>query len=195
MPHSVALVSNSVTNSSATRPSSPVTRAGSDPTARQQHPGGPSHPRRQPALPTSFPRPDHDRLPAALRADLQRIESTLLEAELADRPSDRYLAAHLAALRIGALIVRLRSAQVRFPSHLWSLVTAVAPEFGEWAAFFAATEAKRETVRSGATSIVTEREAADLLRDAGLFYQQLHTRLAAQTGRRPGRPGSARGSA
>ncbi len=134
-------------------------------------------------LPTSFPRADHDRLPAALRADLQRIEGTLLEAELAERPSDRYLASQLAALRIGALIVRLRSAQVRFPSHLWSLVTAVAPEFGEWAAFFAATETKREAVRSGATSIVSEREAADLLRDAGLFYQQLHTRLTAQTAR------------
>lgn len=142
----------------------------------------------QPMLSTSFPRADHDRLPIALRADLQRIESTLLEAELAERPSDRYLAAQLAALRIGALIVRLRSAQVRFPSHLWSLVTAVAPEFGEWAAFFAATETKREAVRSGATTIVSEREAADLLRDAGLFYQQLHTRLTAQAGRsRPAR--------
>ncbi len=169
-------------------PSSAVTLASADPTARHPQPHGP---RSQPVLPTSFRRADHDRLPAALRADLHRIESTLLEAELAERPSDRYLASHLAALRIGALIVRLRSAQVRFPSHLWSLVTAVAPEFGEWAAFFAATEAKRETVRSGATSIVTEREAADLLRDAGLFYQQLHTRLAAQA-ERPGRPGSAR---
>ncbi|GAB3761972.1 SAV_6107 family HEPN domain-containing protein [Microlunatus parietis] len=131
----------------------------------------------QPVLPGSFPRADHDRLPVALRADLHRIEGTLLEAELAGRPSDRYLAAHLAALRTGALIVRLRSAQVRFPSHLWSLVAAVAPEYAEWAAFFAATEGKREAVRSGATSIVTEREAADLLRDAGLFYQHVHTRL------------------
>lgn len=131
----------------------------------------------RPALSDSFQRADHDRLPAPLRSDLQRIESTLIEAELAGRPSERYLAAQLAALRTGALIVRLRSAQVRFPSHLWSLVAAVAPEYAEWAAFFAATEGKREAVRSGATSIVTEREAADLLRDAGLFYQHVHTRL------------------
>ncbi|HLT60683.1 MAG TPA: SAV_6107 family HEPN domain-containing protein [Microlunatus sp.] len=106
-----------------------------------------------------------------------------MEAELAGRPSERYLSAHLAALRTGAVIVRLRAAQVRSPSHLWSLVAAVAPEFGEWSAFFSATEGKREAVRSGATAIVSEREAADLLRDAAAFYQQLAGRLAAEARR------------
>lgn len=142
----------------------------------------------QPVLLITLPGGDHDQLPAALREDLQRIESTLLEAELAGQPSERYLAAHLAALRTGALIVRLRSAQVRSPSHLWSLVSAVAPEFGEWAAFFVATEDKREAVRSGATMIVSEREAADLLRDAAAFYQQLHDRLIAEARRVADRP-------
>ena len=35
--------------------------------------------------------------------------------------------------------------------------------------FFAATEAKRDAVRAGATSIVSAREADDLVRDARAF--------------------------
>ena len=35
-------------------------------------------------------------------ADLQRARTALIEAELAERPSDRFLAAHLAALRVAA---------------------------------------------------------------------------------------------
>lgn len=157
----------------------PKTAAHPDPISGESD----QHDSARPVLPISYPRADHDQFPIAIRDDLRRIESTLLEAELAGHPSDRYLSAHLAALRTGALIVRLRSAQVRTPSHLWSLVSAVASEFAEWAGFFAATEDKREAVRSGATTIVSEREAADLLRDAGAFYQQLHARLTAETRR------------
>jgi hypothetical protein len=49
------------------------------------------------------------------------------------------------------------------------VLAEVAPEFGEWAAFFAATQGKREAVRAGATAIITAREADDLVRDAQTF--------------------------
>jgi len=51
------------------------------------------------------------------------------------------------------------------------MLAEVAPELAEWAAFFAATEAKRDAVRAGATSIVSVREADDMVRDATAFLR------------------------
>ena len=48
-------------------------------------------------------------------------------------------------------------------------MTEVAPELGEWAAFFAAGAGKRAAAESGSTRAVTEREADDLVRDADRF--------------------------
>ena len=113
--------------------------------------------------------------PARIHADLQRARSALLEAELTPRAADRYLAGHHAALRIAALILAGRSdptgrgqraGQRARPRNTWALVATVAPELAEWAAYFAATEGKRDAVRAGATTIVTAREADDLVRDA-----------------------------
>jgi hypothetical protein len=72
------------------------------------------------------------------------------------------------------------------------MLADVAPEFAEWAAFFAATEAKREAVRAGATTIVSVREADDLVRDAQCFLTivERSSRLAAE---RAGRAGPASG--
>ena len=53
--------------------------------------------------------------------------------------------------------------------NVWELLAEVAPEFAEWAAFFAATEEKRDAVRSGQRTIVTAQEADDLVRDARSF--------------------------
>lgn len=121
--------------------------------------------------------------------DLRRARSCLAEAELAQRPSDRYLAAHLAALRVVAIVLTCRasatigrSAGPRAPStgqawsagrpqNAWRMLAEVAPELAEWAAFFAATEAKRDAIRAGASSIVSAREADDLVRDARAFLR------------------------
>jgi hypothetical protein len=54
----------------------------------------------------------------------------------------------------------------------------VAPEFSEWAGFFAATQGKREVVAAGAVAIVTVREADDLVRDAQAFHDAVARRLA-----------------
>jgi len=109
-----------------------------------------------------------------LQADVQRARTAILEAELMQRPSDRFLAAHAAALRVAAIVLALRThpglAQRRSrPRNAWRLVAEVAPGFAEWAAFFASTEAKRDAVRAGATTIVSAREADDLVRDAQAF--------------------------
>ncbi len=41
--------------------------------------------------------------------DLRRARRAIVAAELAERPSDRYLAAHLAALQIAAVILAWRA--------------------------------------------------------------------------------------
>jgi hypothetical protein len=51
------------------------------------------------------------------------------------------------------------------------MLAEVAPELAEWAAFFAATEARRDAIQAGATSIVSAREADDLVRDAQAFLR------------------------
>jgi len=108
--------------------------------------------------------------------DLRRARSSLAEAELARRPSDRYLAAHLAALRVVAIVLSHRAPSTvgrstGRPQNAWRMLAEVAPELAEWAAFFAATQGKRDAIRAGATSIVSAREADDLVIDARAFLR------------------------
>ena len=49
------------------------------------------------------------------------------------------------------------------------LLAEVAPEFAEWASFFAAGASKRAAAEAGSRRAVTEREADDLVRDADRF--------------------------
>lgn len=112
--------------------------------------------------------------------DLQRARSTLVEAELALQPSDRFLSAHLAALQVAAVVLLARAHRNRRrgrPRNAWQLLAEVAPELGEWASFFAATEGKRDVVRSGASALVSAREADDLVRDAQTFFALVERRL------------------
>jgi hypothetical protein len=148
--------------------------------------------------------------------DLQRARSSLAEAELAPRPSDRYLAAHLAALRVVAVVLSHRAppttgrpngrarnggpqnssaqnssaqkgrSQNGRRQNAWRMLAEVAPELAEWAAFFAATEPKRDAIRAGATSIVSGREADDLVRDAEAFLRVVERAVGFSAGFRAG---------
>ena len=89
--------------------------------------------------------------------DLRRARSSLAEAELARRPSDRYLAAHLAALRVVAIVLTHRAPPGTGrlegrPRNAWRMLAEVAPELAEWAAFFAATESRRDAIRARFTA-------------------------------------------
>lgn len=103
----------------------------------------------------------------------------LAEAMLERRPADRYAAAHLAALRAAAAVLaaRTRPAKSRKgPRSAWELLATAAPEMAEWAAFFAAGAGKRAGAEAG-LSVVTSREADDLLRDAETFLALVDTTL------------------
>ncbi len=107
-------------------------------------------------------------------SDLADARHAILEAELIESVAERYLAAHLAAQRVALVVLsahagarkRLRSG----PADPWTLLARVAPECGEWAAYFSATQPKRLAVAAGARSIVSGREADDLVRDAANFH-------------------------
>ena len=93
--------------------------------------------------------------------------------------TERYAAAHLAALRTAAavLAVRTRPAATKRPRNVWSMLPQVAPELTEWAAFFAAGAGKRAAAEAGLSRAVTPREADDLLRDAQTFLALVETTL------------------
>ncbi|WP_235909436.1 SAV_6107 family HEPN domain-containing protein [Goekera deserti] len=119
-------------------------------------------------LPVSLPA----RLPAAAAQLLGQAHRGLAEAAVCPDPGWRYATAHLAALRGAAAVLAARTrpeAGRRRPRSAWVLIGQVAPELGEWAAFFAAGAAKRAAAEAGLRHAVTEREADDLVRDAGEF--------------------------
>ena len=105
---------------------------------------------------------------------LQSARRGLAEADAEGDPGTRYICAHLAALRAAAAIVAARGepgtgGRRRRPRSVWELLPQVEPALAEWAAFFAASAAKRAAAEAGLPRAATAREAEDLLRDAETF--------------------------
>ena len=95
-------------------------------------------------------------------------------------PAERYAAAHLAALRAAAAVLACRARPAsgrRGPRSVWVVLPEVAPELGEWAAFFAAGAGKRAAAEAGLPAAVSTREADDLLRDATAFLALVEATL------------------
>jgi len=119
-------------------------------------------------------------LPPAASQLLGQAHRGLAEAAGCRDAGWRYATAHLAALRGAAAVLAARTRPEsgrRRPRSAWVLIGQVAPELGEWAAFFAAGAAKRAAAEAGLSSAVTEREADDLVRDAGAFLAVVETTL------------------
>ena len=109
-------------------------------------------------------------LPVSALDLLARAHRGLLEAELARTSEDRYVAAHLAALRAAAAVLAVRGRPSRRgPTNVWDVLPRVAPELAEWAAFFAAGASRRASIEAGRTDAVSAREADDLMRDGHTF--------------------------
>jgi hypothetical protein len=124
----------------------------------------------------AFDRPDQLPLPPPLspaaRQLFDQASRALAEASGCTDARQRYATAHLAALRAAAAVLAARTYPEpgrRRPRSAWVLLEQVAPELGEWAAFFAAGAAKRAAAEAGLSRAVTEREADDLVRDVSAF--------------------------
>ena len=103
---------------------------------------------------------------------LRQAGDGLAEAHREADPLLRYPAAYLAALRAAAavLAVRARPKPRRgAPRDVWHLLAEVAPELGEWAAFFASCSDTRAAAEAGIVRLVSRRDADDLLRQAEQF--------------------------
>jgi hypothetical protein len=113
-------------------------------------------------------------LPAASHSYLERAAASLREAMTTSDVPLRYACAHVAALRATAALLAARATPAVGPrrgrqKNAWVLLAEVAPELGEWAAFFSAGAAKRAAAEAGSRRAVTAREADDLVRDADRF--------------------------
>lgn len=109
-------------------------------------------------------------------SELRKARGMLDVAEATPAALDRFTAALVAAQVIAALILRLRTARVRpAERNVWQLLLTAAPEFGEWAGFFAECQARQQLAAAGATGIVTARGADDLVRDVRCFHDSVVT--------------------
>lgn len=104
---------------------------------------------------------------------LELARRGLIEASRTSADGPRYATAHLAALRAAAAVLavyaRPEPRSRNRVTSVWELLTHVAPEFGEWAAFFASGASKRAAAEAGIPHVVTAREADDLVRAAEEF--------------------------
>lgn len=120
-------------------------------------------------------------LPATTHSYLARSAESLQEAMTTDDVAIRYVHAHLSALRAAAALLSAKARPTpsgrRPQRNAWVLLAQVAPEFAEWAGFFAAGAAKRAAAESGSTRAVTEREADDLIRQADRFLGEVEVSL------------------
>lgn len=97
-----------------------------------------------------------------------------------DDLADRYAAAHLGALRgasaVLATLPRPVSRTVRNASA-WVQLERLAPEYAQWAAYFAAGSAKRRAAEAGMTRLISREETDDLIRQTGLFLDLIDQSL------------------
>lgn len=107
----------------------------------------------------------------------------LRAAQAEDEPAERFRSAHLGALRAAAAVLALRARSKRSsrPTDAWTLLASVAPEYGEWAAFFAAHSATRSAVEAGVRGRVSQRDADDMVRQADLFLALVTRTVAGRT--------------
>jgi hypothetical protein len=124
--------------------------------------------------------------PAAAGAasrELSRARAALAEALETSDHLIRYSSAHIAALRVAAAVLAVRARPVRsgarrrIQRNAWVLLAEVAPEFGEWATFFAGGAAQRAAAEAGLERAVTTREADDLVRAVETFYDLVESSL------------------
>ena len=104
--------------------------------------------------------------------DFSQARRLAAEAEYADLPTERYLAAYRSAEQVAIAAISAAPVGTRPRQDVWSLLYRVAPEFGEWAGFFAAVAPKARAVQAGAKALVTERDAADLVRDSQQYLAE-----------------------
>ena len=105
--------------------------------------------------------------------------------------ADRFRISHLAALRATAAMLAGRSDPAgrlaHRPTSAWVLVLKAAPEFSEWASYFAAGVPQRAAADAGVVGAVTDADADEMIEAVRTYLFLIDTSLAAAADR-PGTP-------
>jgi len=142
---------------------------------------GSSHAARRGAVPATVSpvhAPVHAPVAGAVLELVDRSRASLVAACRTGSVSDRFVEAHLAALRAAAALLAARSRPSRRSRlrSVWEVLPEVAPELTEWAVFFASTAQQRAVLERGAR-VPTTREADDLLRQSETFHSLIRACL------------------
>ncbi|MBC7290127.1 MAG: colicin transporter [Actinotalea sp.] len=125
---------------------------------------------------TSRPAGADGPVPFSVLEQLRRSDEELVAAQLAGEPHDRFRHAHLAALRAAAAVLPSTTGRRGRPRPVWEQLAGVAPELGEWAAFFADGAAARAAVEAGRTGAVDAGRADRTLAAAEDFQDVVRRR-------------------
>ncbi|GII99455.1 hypothetical protein CLV28_2878 [Sediminihabitans luteus] len=120
---------------------------------------------------------------AAVRG-LARADAELVAAIGAERPGERFVHAHLAALRAAAALVSARGTTARRgrPRTVWELLAVAAPELAPWSSYFAGGARERSAVESGRDDAVDAERADELLACAEDFRDEVALALDPRAG-------------
>jgi hypothetical protein len=112
------------------------------------------------------------------QALLERARALLVEAARCAAPQDRFLSAHLAALRTAAAVLAAQPGPApRRPTSAWTLLSAAEPAFARWAAEFAAGARTRGLIEAGIGDAVTMIDANVELQAAVDFLAEAEDHL------------------
>ena len=106
---------------------------------------------------------------------LSRADHELAAAYAASEPAERFVHAHLAALRAAAAVVALRGrpAGRRTGRSVWALVEVVEPDLGAWSVYFAGGARTRAAIDAGRFDVVDAARADELVRCAEDFRDEV----------------------
>jgi hypothetical protein len=128
---------------------------------------------------TAAPAPEEQSAPVVVPAAVTRL-LTLADAELAEAagatdPADRFLHAHLAALRSAAAVVELRGrpGPRSGARTVWEMLAKVEPPLAAWSVYFASGARLRAAVDAGHGEQVADSRAAELVACAEDFRDEV----------------------
>ncbi len=106
---------------------------------------------------------------------LARSDAELAAATGSDDPAERFVHAHLAALRAAAAVVALRGrpAPRSGARSVWDMLARVEPDLASWSGYFASGARLRAAVDAGHGEQVDARRAAELVACAEDFRDEV----------------------
>jgi hypothetical protein len=114
-------------------------------------------------------------VPTEVRRLLDRADAELVAAALAQDAGERFVHAHLGALRAAAAVVALRARPVRRgrARSVWDQLADAEPSLAAWSGYFASGARVRAAVDAGRFDAVDPRRADELMACAEDFRDEV----------------------